>query len=63
MSAVRDDEVEADLERFKRSVRISAEELRSRLADWTLHSPPYTKGSLGKYIKLVQLAANGAVTG
>ncbi len=64
IAAVHDgDEIEVDLERFELNLKISDEELRSRLSEWTPRPPPYTKGALGKYIKLVQPAAKGAVTG
>ncbi len=57
------DVVEIDLENFELNVKISDEELRSRLAGWKPKPPPYSSGVLGKYIKLVQPAAKGAVTG
>ncbi|MCH8234810.1 MAG: dihydroxy-acid dehydratase [Chloroflexi bacterium] len=64
IAALRDgDLIELDLERFELNVRISDEELAGRLAGWTAPPPPYTRGTLGKYIKLVQPAAKGAVTG
>jgi dihydroxy-acid dehydratase len=58
-----DDVVEIDLEKFELNVRISDEELKARLAKWTPKPPPYARGVLSKYIKLVQPAAKGAVTG
>jgi dihydroxy-acid dehydratase len=64
IAALRDgDVIELDLEKFELNVRLSDEELADRLADWTTPPPPYTRGTLGKYIKLVQPAARGAVTG
>ncbi len=63
IAAIRDgDVIELDLEKFELNVRLSNEELADRLADWTAPPPPYTRGVLGKYIKLVQPAARGAVT-
>ena len=57
------DEVEIDLERFELNVKISNDELQQRLATWTPPKPLYTRGTLSKYIKLVQPAAKGAITG
>jgi dihydroxy-acid dehydratase len=64
IAALRDgDVIDLDLEKFELNVRLSNEELADRLADWSAPPPPYTRGTLGKYIKLVQPAAKGAVTG
>jgi dihydroxy-acid dehydratase len=64
IAALRDgDVIELDLERFELNVRLSAEELADRMATWVAPPPPYTRGTLGKYIKLVQPASRGAVTG
>ena len=64
IAAVRDgDEIIVDLVNFELNVNISDDELKSRLADWTPREPPYKTGVLAKYIKLVQPAAKGAVTG
>jgi dihydroxy-acid dehydratase len=57
------DTVEIDLDKFELNVRISDDELKARLAKWQPKPPPYTSGTLSKYIKLVQPAAKGAVTG
>jgi dihydroxy-acid dehydratase len=63
IAALRDgDVIDLDLEKFELNVRLSAEELSDRLASWTAPPPPYSRGTLGKYIKLVQPAAKGAVT-
>jgi dihydroxy-acid dehydratase len=64
IAAVQDgDTVEIDLDKFELNVKITDEELSSRLARWQPKAPPYTRGTLAKYIKLVQPAAKGAVTG
>ena len=64
IAALRDgDLIDLDLERFELNVRISKEELDDRLSGWTAPPPAYTRGTLGKYIKLVGPAAQGAVTG
>ncbi|MFP6569876.1 MAG: dihydroxy-acid dehydratase, partial [Dehalococcoidia bacterium] len=64
IAALRDgDVIELDLERFELNVRLSDEELADRLATWVAPPAPYTRGTLGKYIKLVQPASRGAVTG
>ena len=64
IAAVHDgDEIIVDLVNFELNINISDDELKSRLADWTPREPPYKTGVLAKYIKLVQPAAKGAVTG
>ncbi len=57
------DVVEIDLDKFELNVRISDEELKARMDKWQPKPPPYDRGTLGKYIKLVQPAAKGAYTG
>ena len=57
------DQIEVDLDNFELNVKISAQELKSRLSKWQPKPPPYTKGVLSKYIKLVNPASTGAVTG
>lgn len=57
------DVVEIDLDKFELNVRISDEELKARQDAWQPKPPPYVRGTLSKYIKLVQPAAKGAVTG
>ena len=44
-------------------VDVSAEELASRRDGWEPRPPKYTRGVLGKYAKVVQSAAHGAVCG
>ena len=44
-------------------VTIDAEELAARQDGWTPNAPKYTRGVLGKYAKVVQSAAHGAVCG
>ncbi len=64
IAAVRDDDtIEINLEDFELNILISREELQDRLNAWQPKPPPYTRGSLGKYIKLVGPASAGAVTG
>ena len=57
------DQIEVDLDNFELNVKISNQELKSRLSKWQPKPPPYTKGVLSKYIKLVNPASTGAVTG
>ena len=57
------DLIEVDLDNFELNLKISEQELQSRLAKWQPKPPPYTKGVLSKYIKLVNPASTGAVTG
>lgn len=64
IAAVQDgDTIEINLSDFELNVRISDEELQDRLSKWEPKDPPYSRGSLSKYIKLVQSASTGAVTG
>ncbi len=64
IAAVEDgDQIEVDLENFELNVKISDEELQARLARWQPKPPPYTRGVLSKYIKLVHPASTGAITG
>ena len=63
IAAVEDgDTVEIDLEKFELNLKISSEEIAERLKSWKPRKPLYEKGTLGKYIKLVQPASKGAVT-
>lgn len=64
IAAVQDgDTIEINLSDFELNVKISDEELQERLSKWEPKDPPYSRGSLGKYIKLVGPASAGAVTG
>ena len=63
IAAVEDgDTVEIDLEKFELNSKISSEEIAERLKSWKPRKPLYERGTLGKYIKLVQPASKGAVT-
>ncbi len=63
IAAVEDgDTVEIDLEKFELNLKISSEEIAERLKSWKPRKPLYERGTLGKYIKLVQPASKGAVT-
>ncbi len=44
-------------------VSLTKEELDARRDGWTPNAPKYTRGVLGKYAKVVQSAAHGAVCG
>jgi dihydroxy-acid dehydratase len=44
-------------------VAVDAEELAARQDGWTPQEPKFTRGVLGKYAKVVQSAAHGAVCG
>ena len=64
IAAVEDgDLIEVDLDNFELNIKISDDELAARLAKWQPKPPPYTKGVLSKYIKLVHPASTGAITG
>ena len=58
-----EDIIEIDLETFELNLKISEEEIKSRLSKLDKHVPLYNSGVMGKYIKLVQPASKGAVTG
>ena len=64
IAAVQDgDTIEINLSDFELNVKISDEEMQDRLSRWQPKPPLYSRGSLGKYIKLVGPASAGAVTG
>ena len=45
-----------------RSLDVRIDDLEERKVGWQPHPPKYTRGVLGKYAKVVQSAAHGAVT-
>jgi dihydroxy-acid dehydratase len=61
---VRDgDPIRLDVANGLLDVEIDETELATRKDGWTPNEPKYTKGVLGKYAKVVQSAAHGAVCG
>ncbi|NCG35028.1 MAG: dihydroxy-acid dehydratase [Dehalococcoidales bacterium] len=56
------DEIEINLDKFELNLKVSSEIINKRLANWKPRKPLYERGTLGKYIKLVQPASEGAVT-
>jgi dihydroxy-acid dehydratase len=61
---VRDgDQITLDVANRTLDVAIEESELASRQDGWTPNEPKYTRGVLGKYAKVVQSAAHGAVCG
>ena len=61
---VRDgDRITLDVANRTLDVAIEESELASRKDGWTPNEPKYTRGVLGKYAKVVQSAAHGAVCG
>ena len=61
---VRDgDQITLDVAGCTLDIAIEESELAARKDGWTPNAPKYTKGVLGKYAKLVQSAAHGAVCG
>jgi dihydroxy-acid dehydratase len=61
---VRDgDKITLDVANKVLDVAVDAEELEARRDGWTPKEPKYTRGVLGKYAKVVQSAAHGAVCG
>jgi dihydroxy-acid dehydratase len=64
IAAVREgDQITIDIEKRIINLDVPAEELKSRLSQWTAPPPKYQGGVFGKYIRLVGSAAEGAVTG
>jgi len=63
IALVRDgDSVTIDAHQLLIQVNISDEELARRRAEWKQPEPRYTRGLMGKYIRLVSTASKGAVT-
>src|SRR3954466_4840528 len=61
---VRDgDRIQLDVANKRLDVTIDDDELAARREGWTPNEPKYTRGVLGKYAKVVQSAAHGAVCG
>ena len=61
---VRDgDQITLDVANRTLDVTIEESELAARKDGWIPNEPKYTKGVLGKYAKLVQSAAHGAICG
>ena len=61
---VRDgDQITLDVAGRTLDVSIEESELAARKDGWVANEPKYTKGVLGKYAKLVQSAAHGAICG
>jgi dihydroxy-acid dehydratase len=61
---VRDgDRITLDVANKRLDVSVDDEELAARHEGWSPNAPKYTKGVLGKYAKVVQSAAHGAVCG
>ncbi|MGA9748860.1 MAG: dihydroxy-acid dehydratase [Nocardioides sp.] len=57
------DPITLDVAAGRLDVSVDAEELAARQNGWTPNAPKYTRGVLGKYAKVVQSAAHGAVCG
>jgi dihydroxy-acid dehydratase len=61
---VRDgDPITLDVANRTLEIGVDFEELEARKEGWTPNQPKFTGGVLGKYAKLVQSAAHGAITG
>lgn len=57
------DQITLDVTNMTLDVDVTPEELESRREGWTPKEPKFTRGVLGKYAKVVQSAAHGAVCG
>jgi dihydroxy-acid dehydratase len=63
IAAVQDgDTITFDVEARRLDVALTAEEMAARMADWQAPAPPYRRGVMAKYARLVGSAARGAVT-
>ena len=56
------DSITIDADKRLLQLNISDEELERRRARWKQPAPRYTRGVMGKYVKLVSTASEGAVT-
>jgi dihydroxy-acid dehydratase len=56
------DSITIDAEKLLIQVNVSDEELAQRRRMWTQPAPRYTRGLLGKYMRLVSTASKGAIT-
>ncbi len=56
------DQITIDGEKKKLELHVSSAELKKRRARWKPIANPYPKGVLGKYVRLVSSASEGAVT-
>ncbi|HNM98185.1 MAG TPA: dihydroxy-acid dehydratase, partial [Marmoricola sp.] len=57
------DQITLDVAGRSLHVAVSDEEFAARREGWQPNPPKYTRGVLGKYAKVVQSAAHGAVCG
>ncbi len=57
------DRITLDVAHRTLDAEVSEQELAARQEGWEPHPPKYTRGVLGKYAKVVQSAAHGAVCG
>jgi dihydroxy-acid dehydratase len=57
-----DDEIGIDVVRQRLDLKLTSEEVRKRLSNWTAPQPRYRTGVLAKYASLVSQASTGAVT-
>jgi len=56
------DSITIDAYKHLIQLNVSDAEIAQRRATWKQPNPRYTRGALGKYIKLVSTASKGAVT-
>lgn len=56
------DSVTIDAKQLLIQLNVDAAEIEKRRPAWTAPAPRYTRGVLGKYLKLVGTASKGAVT-
>ena len=64
IAAVREgDVITIDVDRRSLQVDVADDEMRRRLAEWSVPAPRYATGVMAKYARLVSCASVGAVTG
>lgn len=56
------DTIVIDVKKRRIDVELSAAEMKRRLAKWKPPKPPFTRGVMAKYARLVSSATEGAVT-
>lgn len=63
IAAIRDgDVIRLDVDERVLEVKLSDQELKNRLRDWSPPAPRYRRGALAKYARLVSSASEGAIT-
>ena len=56
------DRIRFDIPKRRLDVKLSAQEIKSRLKKWKAPKPHYEKGVMAKYARSVSSASKGAIT-